>query len=381
MVEFGLKLQDNKVAEWSDKYIEYEKLKLLLKRAEVASAKYRELAKKRPTVALQVAEAVRAGFPTPRSSRADLTDTTALTTSPPTRGSPKTAGSTHSLTAAAMAIVKDAIIPPTDATTKEPAAETHQQQQQQQQLANYGTLSTETGSSMSTATLTRTDSFVDVFQRAWTKATSGVADYVARNYERQIRDAIKEADQLADQFAELLTANIDHVNAFYKEQLQELLGRVHFLKENVAHYRAKSPELLTSAPDEQPEPKHRLTHSTDDDAIAAMTRSTPAPRSESRGSDNSDDLGNAFMFGDDEDRLLEETPLISHRHRKRRSTPLVEIAKKTLSRFPHRRMSLNSSQGVPLVTHHEHHSSDPAGDTKIADEAGQSLQATSSTLR
>jgi len=30
MVEFGLKLQDNKVREWSDKYIDYEKLKRLL---------------------------------------------------------------------------------------------------------------------------------------------------------------------------------------------------------------------------------------------------------------------------------------------------------------------------------------------------------------
>jgi len=36
MVEFGLKLQDNKVQEWSNKYIDYEKLKQLLKIAKKA---------------------------------------------------------------------------------------------------------------------------------------------------------------------------------------------------------------------------------------------------------------------------------------------------------------------------------------------------------
>src|SRR6056300_1715190 len=33
MVEFGLKLEDNKVDKWSTKYIDYEKLKSILKRA------------------------------------------------------------------------------------------------------------------------------------------------------------------------------------------------------------------------------------------------------------------------------------------------------------------------------------------------------------
>lgn len=37
MVEFGLKLEDNKVAEWSDRYIDYERLKSLLKKAKVSA--------------------------------------------------------------------------------------------------------------------------------------------------------------------------------------------------------------------------------------------------------------------------------------------------------------------------------------------------------
>ena len=33
MVEFGLKLEDNKVSEWSDHYLDYEGLKKILKKA------------------------------------------------------------------------------------------------------------------------------------------------------------------------------------------------------------------------------------------------------------------------------------------------------------------------------------------------------------
>ena len=36
MVEFGLKLQDNKVSKWADKYLNYERLKTLLKKAKSA---------------------------------------------------------------------------------------------------------------------------------------------------------------------------------------------------------------------------------------------------------------------------------------------------------------------------------------------------------
>lgn len=48
MVEFGLKLEDNKVEQWSDKYIDYEKLKSVLKKAKVASSNVEELKKKLP---------------------------------------------------------------------------------------------------------------------------------------------------------------------------------------------------------------------------------------------------------------------------------------------------------------------------------------------
>jgi hypothetical protein len=48
MVEFGLKLEDNKNAEWSEKYIDYERLKKLLKNAKKAADAREELAKRHP---------------------------------------------------------------------------------------------------------------------------------------------------------------------------------------------------------------------------------------------------------------------------------------------------------------------------------------------
>lgn len=57
MVEFGLKLEDNKVDEWSEQYIDYEKLKEVLKRAK-ASATYRDeiLNRMPPGLAAEVAQ-------------------------------------------------------------------------------------------------------------------------------------------------------------------------------------------------------------------------------------------------------------------------------------------------------------------------------------
>ena len=54
MVEFGLKLQDNQVAEWSDHYIDYEELKKLLKKVKQAIQRYEEQAKKKPELAKEI---------------------------------------------------------------------------------------------------------------------------------------------------------------------------------------------------------------------------------------------------------------------------------------------------------------------------------------
>ena len=45
MVEFGLKLEDNKVSDWGEHYLDYEGLKKILKKAKKAKGKYEETCK------------------------------------------------------------------------------------------------------------------------------------------------------------------------------------------------------------------------------------------------------------------------------------------------------------------------------------------------
>ena len=54
MVEFGLKLEDNKVEEWQDKYINYEELKTLIKNAKKAYSARQELEKRNPSMAAEI---------------------------------------------------------------------------------------------------------------------------------------------------------------------------------------------------------------------------------------------------------------------------------------------------------------------------------------
>jgi len=65
MVEFGLKLKDNKVGEWSEYYIDYEKLKRLLKSAKKASDTREELESRN----LESASCIRAAYDEEKRSR------------------------------------------------------------------------------------------------------------------------------------------------------------------------------------------------------------------------------------------------------------------------------------------------------------------------
>eukprot|EP00957_Ditylum_brightwellii_P083379 6338544-Ditylum_brightwellii.AAC.1 len=70
MVEFGLKLEDNKVAEWSNEYIDYEKLKTVLKKAKAASKTADELLAKRP----ELVDDIRAEYEAEKEEEADGID-------------------------------------------------------------------------------------------------------------------------------------------------------------------------------------------------------------------------------------------------------------------------------------------------------------------
>ncbi len=76
MVEFGLKLEDNKVSEWSDKYIDYEMLKRILKKASEAIKRKDELCKRKPILAEEIVAAYKQGngpnLMSPSSSQIEL---------------------------------------------------------------------------------------------------------------------------------------------------------------------------------------------------------------------------------------------------------------------------------------------------------------------
>lgn len=57
MVEFGLKLEDNKVSEWAQYYIDYEALKKILKNAKNAENKKNDMVKKNPPLAGRIIQA------------------------------------------------------------------------------------------------------------------------------------------------------------------------------------------------------------------------------------------------------------------------------------------------------------------------------------
>ena len=61
MVEFGLKLEDNKVSEWGEHYLDYEALKKILKNAKKIQKKYEETCQENPAEAEEVTKAYRSG--------------------------------------------------------------------------------------------------------------------------------------------------------------------------------------------------------------------------------------------------------------------------------------------------------------------------------
>eukprot|EP00957_Ditylum_brightwellii_P062124 4714619-Ditylum_brightwellii.AAC.1 len=68
MVEFGLKLEDNKVAEWSDQYIDYEKLKAILKKGKKTAKSADELLKRRP----ELVDEIRAEYEAEKEEEAGI---------------------------------------------------------------------------------------------------------------------------------------------------------------------------------------------------------------------------------------------------------------------------------------------------------------------
>jgi EXS family/SPX domain len=228
MVEFGLKLEDNKVSEWNEHYIDYEKLKSILTKASVCVKKLDDWTQKRSETAA-IVHAYKIGIATPFQSTSDLVGQdlkdTALIPTASTAGD----ASKYNLNT----IHED------DKTREKPCSTTETSELiHQAQSGSYGAASSNSESLSPSAS--GDGSKRNLISRALGKASSGVSEYLQRSFERSVRDVLKDIDVVAQEFDECFRENIRRVNTFYDSQLEELHGRIEYLKESVKHVRRPS---------------------------------------------------------------------------------------------------------------------------------------------
>jgi hypothetical protein len=181
MVEFGLKLEDNKVSEWIEFYIDYDKLKALLKKAKATEKKYEDLAKRRPVEAEKIKEAYKSG------------NTASVITTP--------AQSAMNLTK----VVEET----TERTSLLALSPTRDPENNDTETTDEGT----TG---------------------YLASAFDMSGYFGSRYERNIRDYLKEIDDQGKEFEETLLSEIKKVSDFYASKIIELETRFQLLVEAVA---------------------------------------------------------------------------------------------------------------------------------------------------
>jgi hypothetical protein len=246
MVEFGLKLEDNKVSEWSEHYIDYEGLKKILKKAKNAEKKYRELYDKNPSDAEQIAQLYRSGGDyaspdviSPSVSGGDLASmlfpigekgeapsSISLQTIHSERH-----GTVHENSGDDAGNGNDADnnsantrATPTEETAllQNPANVTVTPPNDQQ----TGTKTYSSTRESIQRTLSNLSDHLSMFTPGG--ATKG------NRYERLLRIALKEMDDQTASFDALFRAEQRKVGSFYYEKLRELEDRLEYVKESVA---------------------------------------------------------------------------------------------------------------------------------------------------
>lgn len=207
MVEFGLKLDDNKVSEWSEFYLDYDKLKAVLKKAKASKKKYDDQAKKRPEDASKILTAHQLGNKehvtiTPSGSTANLASLG------------HKALSREDTMESTFGGDDDALPTISESTSLLSTSPSHSGLQQYASPSQPKELDKNT-----------------IFSH---RALTDIQDYFGSRYERTMRGYLKEIDERADEFAELLSEEQKKVVQFYHDKLSELEKRFSLLIESVA---------------------------------------------------------------------------------------------------------------------------------------------------
>jgi SPX domain len=164
MVEFGLKLQDNQVSEWSNHYINYELLKQLLQKSKQTLQKYQEQAKKKP----ELAKAIKSNF--------DRGINSFITTTPP-MSSDKLSGLVKDLASATSSLS-----PPNKKEYHDVGTGT---------IVNESTGLLAASVSPSSPPLDANTSTTSVHS-VLSKAVSSVSGFFEKRYEQMLRDTLAE---------------------------------------------------------------------------------------------------------------------------------------------------------------------------------------------
>lgn len=205
MVEFGLKLQDNQVAEWKDHYIDYDALKKILKKAKQAIQRYGEQAKKKP----ELAKEIKANF--------DKGNSTFITRTPP-----MSMNSMDNLTS------KESL---QQLGEKQPDEKTALLTAVAKRVASGETLNKK--DDLNSSNHSRKSEGSSSVHGVLRNAVSSVTDYFEKRFETTLRDTLADIAAREHEFDTRLLAEVEKVNNFYNEKLEEQEKRLEVLTENV----------------------------------------------------------------------------------------------------------------------------------------------------
>jgi len=254
MVEFGLKLEDNKVAEWADKYIDYARLKLYIKKAKKAAEAYEALEKRRPEVAAEVKAAYDAGIPYTSASGRNSTTASALSLSKAADDAGAGGESGDGTTSdggekeqgvelpqaqqkrggaappvESISVGKEEMVPLVD-KGKEDAGKARAPETERPKYGSTGSFMSLTpiSSALDLQSLVREDSNVS---NLIGRMTGGI--FGQSNYANKLTQALKIVDENLDLFAKCLDDELQKVTSFHAEKLNELEKRLEVLVESV----------------------------------------------------------------------------------------------------------------------------------------------------
>jgi hypothetical protein len=210
MVEFGLKLEDNKVSDWAEHYINYEKLKTTLTKLKAAIKKKEELFKRKPDLAKDIELAYEAHM--------YEGDTDAILSQRLGFNSSSNIGDESKAEEAATDLVDK--VPEQQALLQRSAVA----------IKEYGSNNT-----LASGEAIATDSGVGGgIRRTLSGTFSGVSGYLANSrYENKLQEHLKAIDGLRAQFHEQLIFEVQKVNTFYLKESEELSKRLGLLIESV----------------------------------------------------------------------------------------------------------------------------------------------------